>query len=54
MDFPGDENAPDEQADWLGHPAQADALPASWEVGPTQPSFAFDGFSPFNDDIQLM
>ena len=39
----GDENAPEEQADLLGHPAHAEALPAFWEVGPTQPSLALAG-----------
>lgn len=41
----GEENAPEEQAPWFGQPAQAAALPASWEVGPTQPSLALDGAS---------
>ena len=39
----GEENDPVEQAPWLGQPAQAAALPASWEVGPTHPSLALDG-----------
>lgn len=39
----GEENAPEEQADWFGQPAQAADLPALEEVGPTQPSLALDG-----------
>lgn len=39
----GEEKAPEEQAPWFGQPAQAAALPASWEVGPTHPSLALDG-----------
>lgn len=34
---------PEEQADWLGQPAQAEDLPALEDVGPTQPSLALDG-----------
>ena len=47
----GEEKAPDEQADWLGQPAHAEAFPAPWEVGPTQPSLALEGTSPEDDDI---
>ena len=39
-------NFPEEQADWLGQPAQAEALPASSDCGPTHPSFALDGGGP--------
>ncbi len=39
----GEEKDPEEQAPWFGQPAQAAALPASWEAGPTHPSLALDG-----------
>lgn len=41
----GDENVPEEQAAWLGQPAQAEDFPALAEVGPTQPSLALEGAS---------
>jgi hypothetical protein len=49
----GELKAPDEQAALLGQPSQALADPADSEVGPTHPSFAFDGMSMFvaDDDI---
>jgi len=51
----GDENAPEEQADLFGQPSHAEALPAFWEVGPTQPSLALAGvllaLPPVEDDI---
>ncbi len=55
----GDENAPEEQTDLLGHPSHAEALPAFWDVGPTQPSLALAGVmfaSPVGeeDDIVLV
>jgi len=50
----GEEKAPVEQADWLGQPAQAEAFPAFWEVGPTQPSFASEGASPEDDIVSYL
>ena len=45
---------PDEQADWLGQPAQAEALPASSDCGPTQPSLALDGGASEEDDMMFV
>lgn len=53
----GDENAPEEQADLLGHPSHAEALPAFWEVGPTQPSLALAGAlvaSPSGGEVDIV
>jgi hypothetical protein len=41
----GEENAPEEQDNWFGQPAQAEDLPASCEVGPTHPALASEGAS---------
>lgn len=49
----GDEKAPVEHADWFGQPAHADAFPAVWEVGPTQPSLASVGASPGDDILEM-
>ena len=48
----GEEKDPEEQAPWFGQPAQAAALPASWEAGPTHPSLALDGAA--DDMVGLM
>ena len=49
----GEENAPEEHADWFGQPAQAEDLPASCEVGPTHPALASDGASTPSDEFMM-
>ena len=49
----GELNAPDAQVVWLGHPAQADDLPASCDAGPTQPTFAFSGADEDEDIVRV-
>ena len=39
----GELNLPELQSPWLGQPSHADAFPASFDAGPTQPSLASSG-----------